>query len=159
MGVVTHTNELTCSISPSRMFKAMFLDAHNLMPKLMPHTIKSIEKLEGDGGAGTVVQINFSAGPFKYIKHRTDEVDVENHFCKYTLIEGDVLGDNLECITHEVKLDTTCNGGCVCKTTSHFHCKDDAVLNAEEMKAGIEKAEEIHKTIETYLTENSEVYA
>ncbi|KAF6141305.1 hypothetical protein GIB67_024389 [Kingdonia uniflora] len=159
MGVITHTNELSCSVAPSRMFTAMFLDAPNLMPKLMPDTIKSVEILEGDGGAGSVVQINFSAGPFKYIKHRTDFIDKENFICKYSLIEGELLGDKFECISHEVKLEPTSHGGCIVKMKAHFHCKGDVKINEEEMKAGQEKGEKMQKVIEAYLIKHPEVYA
>ncbi|KAF6141286.1 hypothetical protein GIB67_024370 [Kingdonia uniflora] len=90
------------------------------MPKLMPYAIKSVKKLEGDGGVGTVIQINFAAGPFKYEKHRTDdEIDIGSHFSKHTLIEGDLLVDKLDSIVFEVKFEASRNGGCIVKITSH----------------------------------------
>lgn len=42
--------------------KASILDSHNLIPKLMPQSIKSIELIQGDGGAGSIKQINFVEG-------------------------------------------------------------------------------------------------
>ena len=47
---------------PSRIFKALILDGDNLVPKLLPQIIKSIEIVEGDGGAGTIKQMNFAEG-------------------------------------------------------------------------------------------------
>nr|DAD38165.1 TPA_asm: hypothetical protein HUJ06_008806 [Nelumbo nucifera] len=61
MGVVIYTQEFTCAIPPARMFKALILDSHNLCPKLMPQSIKSIDIL-GDGGVGTIKQTNFTEG-------------------------------------------------------------------------------------------------
>lgn len=100
MGVHTFTQEITTPIAPARMFKALIVDSHYLVPKLMP-SIKSIEFVEGDGGVGSIKQTNFPEGShFKYLKHRIDAIDHDNYSCKYTLIEGDVLGDTLESISY-----------------------------------------------------------
>ena len=61
MGVHTFTQEITTPIAPARMFKALIVDSHNLVPKLMP-SIKSIEFVEGDGGVGSIKQTNFPEG-------------------------------------------------------------------------------------------------
>ena len=70
MGVTTYTQVATCSIAPARLFKALILDADNLIPKLMPNYIKNFEVVQGDGGAGSIKQINFPEG-FLYLFHRT----------------------------------------------------------------------------------------
>lgn len=44
------------------MFKAAVLDADTLIPKILPQAIKSVEILEGDGGAGTIKLITFGEG-------------------------------------------------------------------------------------------------
>lgn len=62
MGIFTFTDELTSPVAPSRIFKASIVDSHNLIPKLLPHAVKSIELLKGDGGAGSIKQINFTEG-------------------------------------------------------------------------------------------------
>lgn len=62
MVVTAYSDEHTSPVSASRIFKASILDSHNLIPKLMPQVIKSIEIVEGDGGAGSVKQINFAEG-------------------------------------------------------------------------------------------------
>lgn len=62
MGVATSTGEQTYLISPARLFKASIVDSHNLIPKLMPQAIKSIDILQGNGGTGTIKQINFPQG-------------------------------------------------------------------------------------------------
>ena len=67
MGVLTYTDEHTSAILPSRIFKASIIDSHNLMPKLLPDAIKSVEFLKGDGGAGSIKQINFAGGKLLYL--------------------------------------------------------------------------------------------
>ena len=70
MGGTTITQEFTTSAPPSKMFKALILDSHNLIPKLMPQSIKSIEFVEGDGGVGSIKQTNFPQGwSTKYISY------------------------------------------------------------------------------------------
>ena len=62
MGVITYTDEYTSSIPPSRLFKALVIDAPNLIPKIFPQVVKSIEIIQGDGGIGSIRQINFAEG-------------------------------------------------------------------------------------------------
>ena len=62
MGVFTYEDEVTCSIPPSKMFKASILDFDNLIPKIMPQAIKCVEILQGDGGPGTIKKIHFGEG-------------------------------------------------------------------------------------------------
>ena len=65
MGITTFTQEFTAPIAPSRMFKALILDSHNLIPKIAPQGIKSIEFIEGDGGVGSIKQTNFADGNYR----------------------------------------------------------------------------------------------
>ncbi|KAA8548981.1 hypothetical protein F0562_000665 [Nyssa sinensis] len=119
MGVTSIAQEFSAPVAPTKMFKALILDSHNLVPKLMPHSIKSIEFIEGNGDVGSIKQTNFTDGShFKYLKHRIDALDKENFLCKYSLIEGDVLGHNLELIAYEVKFEASGDGGCICRMTS-----------------------------------------
>ncbi|XP_010245452.1 PREDICTED: pathogenesis-related protein STH-2-like [Nelumbo nucifera] len=160
MGVIHYSHEISCPIHPARMFKALILDSHNLIPKLMPQSVKSIEIVEGDGEAGSIKKISFTeSSHFKYMKHRIDAVDKENYVCKYTLIEGDVLGDKLQSIAYEVKFEGSADGGCVCKMTSEYHTVGDFEIKEEDIKAGKEKAMAMHKVVEAHLLENPHLYA
>ncbi|KAF8401406.1 hypothetical protein HHK36_012345 [Tetracentron sinense] len=159
MGVTSFTQEFACPVPPTRMFKALILDSHNLIPKLMPQAIKSVDMIQGDGGAGSIKQINFAEGShFKYVKHRIDELDTQNFVCKYTLIEGDVLMDKLESIAYEVKFENAADGGCVCKMTSEYHTAGDSDIKEEEIKSGKERAMGMYKAIEAYLLGNPDAY-
>ncbi|CAH2080516.1 unnamed protein product, partial [Thlaspi arvense] len=107
---------------PARAFKAFFLDGDKLIPKIMPQAFKSIEILEGDGGAGTIKKINFAEGtPLTYMKHRVDEINTETFKYSYTVFEGDALTGKLEKISYEIQLVASPDGGSVAKTTSKFY--------------------------------------
>lgn len=95
---------------------------------------------------------------FKYLKHKIDALDTQNYLCKYTLIEGGVLGDKLESISYEVKFEATGEGS-VCKMTSHYHTKGDIELKEEDIKEGKDKAFGLYKTVEECLLANPDVYA
>lgn len=42
MAVTTFTQEFTTPIAPSRMFKALILDSHNLIPKIAPRVSRAL---------------------------------------------------------------------------------------------------------------------
>ena len=63
------TEEMVSSVPPARLWKAAILDAHNLLPKLLPEIIASVEIISGDGGVGSVKQFNFTQGQFIYLAH------------------------------------------------------------------------------------------
>ncbi|KAJ0093714.1 hypothetical protein Patl1_24957 [Pistacia atlantica] len=161
MGVLHLNSETTTAVAPSRMFKAFILDSPNLLPKLVPQSFKNIELIEGDGGVGSIKLINFPDGNYyKYVKHRIDVLDKENFVCKYTLIEGDTLGDKLESIVYEVKFEASSdNGGSVCKVASEYHTKGDHEIKEEVFKASQEKAVELYKVVEAHLLANPDLYA
>ncbi|KAI3456035.1 hypothetical protein Pfo_012699 [Paulownia fortunei] len=146
MAITTFTDEHRSPVHPLRIFKASIVDSHNLIPKLMPQAIKSVEIVEGDGGARSIKKINFAEGDnFKSVKYRIDELNEESLMYKYTLIEGDALIDKLEKITYEVKFEQTADG--------------NFMLKEEEVKAGKEKVIGMYKAVEAYLLQNPNAYA
>ncbi|TKY72553.1 Pathogenesis-related protein STH-2 [Spatholobus suberectus] len=160
MGATTFTHDYSSPVAPSRMFKALITDSRTLLPKLLPQFIKEVKVIQGDGEAGSIEQVNFAeACPFKYLKHRIDEVDNDNLVCKYTMIEGDALGDKLESIAYEVKFDATSDGGCLCKMTSKYNVIGAYEVKEEELKEGRESSVGICKVVEAFLLENPQVYA
>lgn len=62
MGVTSFTEEFPCPIAPARIFKALMVDSKNLIPKLLPQFIASVDVIQGDGGAGSIEQVNFTEG-------------------------------------------------------------------------------------------------
>ncbi|KAI3871632.1 hypothetical protein MKX03_014403 [Papaver bracteatum] len=159
MGAVSFDDEYSSPVAPYRMFIALFLDAHNLMPKVIP-SIKSIDFVSSDGGPGSVQQVNMvDESPVKYMKLRLDSEERDKLVCRYTVIECDAFGDKIDCVSNEIKFEDGPNGGCIVKAKRTYHPKGDTVLSEEEIKAGKEKATEHYKVIESYLVENPEIYA
>ena len=62
MAVTTFTEEFSSSVQANRLFRALILDADNLLPKLMPQFIKSVELVEGNGGPGSVKKMTIAEG-------------------------------------------------------------------------------------------------
>ncbi|CAK9135060.1 unnamed protein product [Ilex paraguariensis] len=161
MGVITTTEEYKSSVSPARLFKALVSDSHILIPKLVPQSVKSIDFIKGDGGVGSIKQTTFPEGShLKLLKHKIDELDASKFHCKYTLIEGDILGDVLEKVVYEVNFEPS-GTGCVCKTSSHYHTKPGVEIKEEEIKTGKDTASptDMYKLVEEYLIANPDVCA
>lgn len=160
MGIITYTDEYTSPIPPARLFKALVIDGHILIPKLLPQAVKSIEIIQGDGGAGSIRQVTFAEGSqFSTVKNRIDELNEKTYSYKYTVIEGDALADKLELIVHEVQFEATAEGGSKNKMTTKYHTKGDIVIKEEEIKAGKEKVLGMYKVVEAYLLQNPDAYA
>ncbi|KAI8561885.1 hypothetical protein RHMOL_Rhmol04G0376600 [Rhododendron molle] len=140
---ITYDMEIPSSIPAPRMFKAFVLDGDNLIPKVLPQAIKSVEILEGDGGS-----------EHKCVKHRVDAIDKENFTYSYSIIEGDALTGAFESISYHIKIVATPDGGSILKNRSIYNTKGDAQVSEEEIKAGKEKASGIFKAVEAYLLAN-----
>ncbi|GLU08442.1 hypothetical protein SLE2022_253550 [Rubroshorea leprosula] len=159
MGVVTYEMEVATAIPPAKMFKAFVLDSDNLIPKILPQAIKSVVILEGDGGAGTIKQVNFGEGSqFKSVKHRIDGIDLEKFAYSYTVVEGDALMNTLEKISNKIEFEASPNGGSVCKSSSTYHTIGDIEIKEEHIKAGKEKAMGMFKAVEAHLLANPDAY-
>ncbi|KDP27480.1 hypothetical protein JCGZ_20016 [Jatropha curcas] len=62
MDVVTYEMEVAATIPPTRIFKSFVLEGNTILPKVLPQAINSVDVLEGNGGPGTIKQINFGEG-------------------------------------------------------------------------------------------------
>ncbi|XP_022848816.1 major allergen Pru ar 1-like [Olea europaea var. sylvestris] len=159
MGVNTFTDEHCSAVAPLRIFKASIVDSHNLIPKLVPQAIKSIEFIQGNGGTGSIKQINFAeGGGFGSVKYQIDELNDKTLTYKYSLVEGDALIEGLEKITYEVKFEPSPDGGSISKVTSKYYTKGDFVLKEEDIKAGKERVLGMYKVVEDYLLKNPDAY-
>ncbi|KAL5541889.1 hypothetical protein UlMin_009599 [Ulmus minor] len=160
MGVTKIGQKFITQVPPERMFKALILDSHNIVPKLMFSSIKSIEFVEGEGEVGSIKQINFTeASPFKYAKHRIDMLDKEALMCKYTLFEGDALMDKLEYVSYEVQFEGYGRGGCVCKLTSEYKAKEGIQIKEEDIEHGKDRAIGMYEVLEAYLMAHPKAYS
>ncbi|KAL5782208.1 hypothetical protein ACOSP7_007237 [Xanthoceras sorbifolium] len=153
------TQSFVTQVTPARMFKALILDSHNICPKLMFSSIKSIELIEGDGEVGTIKQVNFIEGSLvKYMKQRIDMLDKEKYICKYTFIEGDVVMERLELITYEVKFEGYGHGGCVCKISSEYKPKEGTEITEVDIELGKDRAIGMYEVVEAYLLAHPRAY-
>ncbi|XP_059647251.1 major strawberry allergen Fra a 1-2-like [Cornus florida] len=159
MGVISYDMEITSSIPPAKMFKAFVLDADNLIPKILPQAIKSVEIIQGDGGVGTIKLVTFGEGnQMKSVKHQVDGIDKENFVYSYSIIEGDALMGVLEKISYETKIEASSDGGSICKSNSKYHTIGDAQITEDQIKSGKEKASAMFKAVEAYLLANPDAY-
>ncbi|CAA2957012.1 major allergen Pru ar 1-like [Olea europaea subsp. europaea] len=161
MGVSTFTDEHSSLVAPSRIFKASIVDSHNLIPKLVPQAIKSVEFIQGNGGTGSIKQINFAEGKFSrnlLVLYQIDELNEKTLMYKYSLVEGDALIEGLEKITYEVKFEPSPDGGSISKVTTKYYTKGDFVLKEEDIKAGKERVLGMYKVVEEYLLQNPDAY-
>ncbi|XP_038700335.1 major allergen Pru ar 1-like [Tripterygium wilfordii] len=156
MGVFTLETENAATVAPEKLFQAVVLDCDTIGPKAVPQAIKSVETLEGNGGAGTIKKITFgeAASHLGYVKHRVDSIDKEKFIYNYTVIEGGALDDTLEKITYENKIVPSLDGGSVWKTTCKFYPKGDKQVDEEKCKNAMERASGILKAIAAYLMAN-----
>jgi len=153
MGVITSEQEISCSlISAKRLFKCFVFDADELMPRIIPHFFKSFETVEGDGGVGSIKLVTFTEEGRKPAKHRIEEVDEENSVYKYSVIEGGVLGEDLESVSYVFKFESGAGGGCTVKISATYHPKSE---EHSSIKEKIEKVKEATKgfinTLEAHL--------
>ncbi|GLT69592.1 hypothetical protein SLA2020_417310 [Shorea laevis] len=126
MGVFNYKGETTSLIPLARLFKAFILGGNNLIPKVAPQAVRCVEKIEGNGGPGTIKKITFPEGShFEYVKARVDEIDHANFKYNYSVIEGGSVADILERICYEIKIVASPDGGLgsILKITNKYHLK------------------------------------
>ncbi|XP_052191103.1 pathogenesis-related protein STH-21-like [Diospyros lotus] len=159
MGVTKVNQSFKTQVTRDRMFKALILDSHNLCPKLMFSSIKSIEFIEGNGEVGSIKQMNFTeASPMRYARLRIDALDKENFTCKYTFTDADTLMEKLESITCEVKFEPYGYTGCICRMTSEYRTKENVEIKEEDIEMGKDRAIGMYEVVEAYLLAHPHAY-
>ncbi|KAL6555405.1 hypothetical protein OROGR_006663 [Orobanche gracilis] len=159
MGVHSFVHDVKVKVSESRLFKALITESHQVLPKLS--TIKSIEFVEGSTMApGCVYNINFVEGaPFTYIKSSMDSIDYVNRSCKFTTIEGDILGDKFAKICHEMKVEAAGDRESVVKMKTEYHTDGGYEPTEMEINGAKAHAEVMYKMVEEYMLANPTVCA
>ncbi|XP_011001152.1 PREDICTED: major pollen allergen Bet v 1-D/H-like [Populus euphratica] len=158
----TILGEYTSAVSADRLWKASFCDGHNLIPKLLPGIISSIEILEGDGaGVGSVKKFNFTdvIKDYSYVKDRVEVMDLENHIVKYSTLEGGVMGIKVKSYTVEISLTATNKGGCLSKMKIEYESIGDSLLSEEDANDMQQGIFAMVKAIDAHLVENHTAYA
>ncbi|KAK1318837.1 hypothetical protein QJS10_CPB04g00912 [Acorus calamus] len=156
------SHEFESPVQASKMFKAGIVDAHNLVPKLIPAVVTGTTILQGDGGVGSIKRTDFSdVIPFNYVTDRIDVQDEEKFIYKYTMIEGGLLGKKYEAADYEVRFEPKGDGdeGCVCRMSARYHVYDDHDFTDDDIKVGKNGLMGMYKAVEAYLLANPEAYA
>ncbi|XP_065859599.1 major allergen Pru ar 1-like [Euphorbia lathyris] len=156
MGIVSFETVVECALPPSRVFKAVVFNFNELLSKAVPHAIKSVEVLQGDGGVGTLRKISFHPGfKFTYIKELVEAIDEEKLTFTYTVTEGDVLEGKVEKVKNDFKVEASPDGnGTILKKMSHYYTIGDHIMDEEEINNGKEQYVGLFKVIEGYLLAN-----
>ncbi len=84
MGVTCFEHEITSPVPPAKIFKASVLESDTVLPKVVPHLVKCVEIIQGDGGPGTIKKIHFSPDGGSIYKnkikyHTKKDVDLTEH--------------------------------------------------------------------------------
>ncbi|WJX23467.1 hypothetical protein P8452_12672 [Trifolium repens] len=154
MGVLNFEDETTSIVAPARLYKALVTDADVLTPKVIPD-IKSVEIVEGNGGAGTIKKLTYvEDGETKHVLHKVDLVDDVNFDYHYSIVGGDGLPDTVEKISFEAKLSAGPDGGSIAKLSVKYHTKGDITPSEEELKSGKAKGDGLFKALEGYVLAN-----
>ncbi|KAG9459535.1 hypothetical protein H6P81_004043 [Aristolochia fimbriata] len=155
----SYTQELVSPVAASRLWKASG-DTHNLIPKLIPDKVASLVLLEGDGGVGTLTQVNFGEAlkDLKPAKNRVEVLDNENYVFKFSVVEGGDIGTKLKSCSVECKMAATSDGGCKTTAKADYETLGDSPLSqgdAEKIVGGVLAQT---KAIEEYLQANPNAY-
>ncbi|XP_020203777.1 nodulin-13 [Cajanus cajan] len=151
MGVFTCEVEHVSPISAAKFYKAVVEDCVTLWPKAMPKIIKSVEFTEGDGGPGTICKLTLLKG---YWMSQVDAIDKAKFEFKYTVIEGMILGNQLEKIYNDLKVVEREDGGCIVKKIIKFYTKDNEIYDEKNLKFNKDKTLLFFKTLEDFLLAN-----
>ncbi|KDP27862.1 hypothetical protein JCGZ_18944 [Jatropha curcas] len=154
MAVVTTQTEIATAVPPAKLFKALLFEAHVYAPKILHQFIKSIDILQGDGGAGTIKKTNFVEGFGVYLKVKVDAVDEANLKFVYTAFEGEPWVDTVEKATYETQVVAAPGGGSIYKATNKYYPKGNAEIDISKIKDAEEKTEGLVKAVEAYLVAN-----
>nr|AAF60972.2 pathogenesis-related protein PsemI [Pseudotsuga menziesii] len=156
----TSSTEEVCQVEARRLWTAMVKDSHNLLPKVLPEIFASVTCHQGDGGVGTIKQLNFTPAnkDFSFVKERVDEIDEGKMVYKYTTIEGGSLGKKLSSASFEVKIVPRKEGGCVASWVCNYETLPGAQLEEAKAKEIKENSIGMLKKIEQYLLSNPNLY-
>ncbi|XP_057863810.1 major strawberry allergen Fra a 1-3 [Cryptomeria japonica] len=151
--------EIESPVEAKRLWKAT-LDSHNLLPKQAPGLISGITLVQGDGGVGTIRQVNFTAAnkDFSYVKEKVDLIDETNMVYCFSHVEGGVLGKKVASVSYKIKFNPKAGGG----STSTYSCNYDSLPGVPHDEAKIEEIKAnstgLFKQVEQYLIAHPTLY-
>ncbi|PSE86103.1 hypothetical protein C7G75_19525, partial [Acinetobacter nosocomialis] len=154
------SSEVESPVEAKRLWNAFVKDGHNLLPKQIPELFSSITFIQGDGGIGSIKQINFTPAnkDFSFVKERIEEVDEEKLVYRYSHIEAGMLGKKLASAQYEFKYTPKPSGGCVCTAVFHYDSLPGVPRDEAKVKEIKESTSVLFKKVEAYLLANPSLY-
>ncbi|XP_020570996.1 pathogenesis-related protein 1-like [Phalaenopsis equestris] len=154
------TDESFWSVEIDRLWKARIIDGHNLLPKLLPDFISHVKIIEGDGGIGTVRQLNFNKGKNEYdfVMEKIVALDSDCYRTKETVIKGGLIGSRMISYSLEHKFEKVSEHNTRVKLTVEYESFDEKPLSVEEQNLLVVKLTGVMKAIEGYLHTHPTAY-
>ncbi|KAH9288281.1 hypothetical protein KI387_032398 [Taxus chinensis] len=102
------TVQIESSVEAKRLWNALVVDGHNLLAKQLPEICSGVTFLHGDGGVGSIKQINFSTTANRpgssYVRERVDELDEDNFVYRFSHVKGGELVNKLVSAQFQLKI-------------------------------------------------------
>ncbi|KAK8928415.1 hypothetical protein KSP39_PZI017373 [Platanthera zijinensis] len=158
------SDETLYAVNVDRAWNAFVIDAHNLLPKILPDIISQAVIVEGDGGIGTVYNIDFTqaVSEFRFVKHKVVGLDSDCYKIEDAVVDGGYIGSRLKSYIFvqkfEEKFEEEGEGSTVVKLTVEYETLDEKPLSVEEQKELIEQVNVFRKAIEGYLQAHPTAY-
>ncbi|GLJ09512.1 hypothetical protein SUGI_0110950 [Cryptomeria japonica] len=153
--------EIVSAVEAKRLWNAVVKNAQTLFPKAAPQVFSSITTLSGNGGVGTINQVNFTPGnnEFSFVKERVDEMDEDKMVYTVSQLEGGMVGKTFCSVKSELKFRANTEGGCVITWTSYFDTLPS--VNPDQTKAEKVKTSivALFKKVDEYLVSNPTLYS
>ncbi|GMY06357.1 S-norcoclaurine synthase 2-like [Fagus crenata] len=118
------------------------------------HEVEKIEVIEGDGGAGTIIQLTFAPGTagFSGCKEKFTKVDNEKRLKETELIEGGQLELGFTLYRDRFEVIEKGEDSCIIRSTIEYEVKEDAAANASLVS--IEPLANVAELAKNYLIRN-----
>ncbi|GLJ10573.1 hypothetical protein SUGI_0130940 [Cryptomeria japonica] len=118
MVVVSISHDIETPLEAKTLWNAFVKDGHNLLPKQAPELFASVTFLQGEGGVGSIKQINFTPAnkDFSYGKEEVEEVEEEKLLYRFSHVEGGLIGKKVSSATYEYKYTPKAGGGGICSS-------------------------------------------
>ncbi|GLJ10570.1 hypothetical protein SUGI_0130910 [Cryptomeria japonica] len=152
--------EIESTVDAKRLWKVFRDEGSIILMKRAADIFKSITSLKGEGGVGSIKQINFTPEieDSSWLKLKLEEVDEENFGHRYSHVEGGLLGLKVSPATYEFKFTPKAEGGCVFSYVAHFDSLPGDPEDEEKVKEIKEMIIILFKKIEAYLIDNPDLY-
>ncbi|CAI9773274.1 unnamed protein product [Fraxinus pennsylvanica] len=107
------------------------LELGKIAQETLPQWFQKIEVVEGDGGAGTIIEIIFSSGAgLSSRKEKFTIVDDERRVKEIDVVEGGYLDMGFKFYRGRLEVIENEENSCITKATIEYEVEEDFVANA-----------------------------